>query len=213
VRLVELGASVLAVELGPGLAQRLRARTAGLSVEVVVGDFDTVDVPGGPFDLAVSATAFHWLDAAVALPKLARLLQSQGWLAVWWTHYGPPDQPSDVSIAIDEVCQRHQDLDGPSAPWVLDVDTVSAGLAEGGYFGVADVEFINWETTHTAAELRRLFLTHSTTLALELDTRAALLDDLEAMVNDRFGGTITREYVTPLYIVRRRESTAPTTTP
>jgi SAM-dependent methyltransferase len=205
VPVLRLGAHVVGVELGPRLAARLRARTTGLPLDVVVGDFESVDVPGGPFDLAVSATAFHWLDPALALPKIAGLLQSDGWLALWWTHFGPlPGDTTEASVAIDEVCRRYEGLEGPTAPWVLDVDHVRSSLTDGRHFEVTDVELIEWDATHTGPELRDLSASHSPVLALEPETRAALLDDLESLVDERFGGSITRQYVTPIYIARRR---------
>jgi SAM-dependent methyltransferase len=39
----------------------------------------------GPFDLIVSATAFHWVDSGVGLAKAARLLRPGGWLALLTT--------------------------------------------------------------------------------------------------------------------------------
>jgi SAM-dependent methyltransferase len=39
----------------------------------------------GPFDLIVSATAFHWVDPGVGLAKAARLLRPGGWLALLTT--------------------------------------------------------------------------------------------------------------------------------
>jgi SAM-dependent methyltransferase len=205
VRLVELGARVVAVELGAGLAGRLRERTEGMPVEVVVGDFDMVDVPGGPFDLAVSATAFHWLDRAVALPKIWRLLRPGGWLALWWTAFGNPAHPSAAADAIGAVCDRYYDQSDLSMPYVLDTDTRAAEIAEGSLFEVVHADVIDWSMTHSAEELRRLFLTHSPVQALEPGRRLAMLDDLEAMVRDQFGGRVTRHYLSPMYLARRRQ--------
>ncbi|WP_232521334.1 methyltransferase domain-containing protein [Micromonospora phaseoli] len=66
------GASVLAVELGGRLAARLRTNLAGYDVTVIEGGSATVPLPAHPFDLAVCATAFHWLD---------RLRRGGGWPA------------------------------------------------------------------------------------------------------------------------------------
>jgi hypothetical protein len=38
-------------------------------VEVRTGDFEDFPLPEGTFDLAVLATAFHWLDPDVAYLK------------------------------------------------------------------------------------------------------------------------------------------------
>jgi SAM-dependent methyltransferase len=200
-RLVELGANVVAVEAGATLAERLRARTKGLPVRVVVGDFRTVDVPRRPFELAVAATSLHIL--ADALAKVASLLTPDGWLAAWWTHFGRPDRSTPVSVAIDEICERHQGPRVPTSERALEVDNIVGWLTTGGYFEVVHVEVVEWEMTHTAGELRRLFATLSATLALEPAARTAFLDEVEAMVNGRFGGAVSRQYLTPVYLAKR----------
>jgi hypothetical protein len=92
----------------------------------------------------------------------------------------------------------------PTSERALDIENIVHWLTTGDYFQVVHVEVVEWEMTHTAAELRRLFATLSATLALEPVARAAFLDELEAVVNDRFGGTVTRQYLTPVYLAKRR---------
>jgi ubiquinone/menaquinone biosynthesis C-methylase UbiE len=68
---------MLCVELGENLAALARDNAAEYPrVQVVTGDFEKIPVPQGVFDLLVCATAFHWLDPAVAYPKAAQALKS-----------------------------------------------------------------------------------------------------------------------------------------
>ncbi|MEU0077263.1 methyltransferase domain-containing protein [Micromonospora tulbaghiae] len=96
--LVAAGASVLAVELGGRLAARLRTNLAGRDVTVIEGDFATVALPDGTFDLAVCATAFHWLD------RLRRCGGWPGWSgrAEDWRCGGP----SSVTPTAARPCAR-----------------------------------------------------------------------------------------------------------
>src|SRR5262249_28261601 len=90
-RLVASGATVTAVEPSEDLASLLRARVA--RIDVVVSTFEDAELLQGTCDLVVSATAFHWVDPDVALPKIAAILRPGGWLALWWNVFGDPDEP------------------------------------------------------------------------------------------------------------------------
>ena len=77
--LARRGYEILRVEFGENLAATARRNLAAYpGVEVRTGDFEETPVPEGSFDLLVSATAFHWLDPAVAYPKAARSLRPGG---------------------------------------------------------------------------------------------------------------------------------------
>ncbi|WBB56311.1 methyltransferase domain-containing protein [Verrucosispora sp. WMMD573] len=104
--LVAAGASVLAVELGGRLAARLRTNMAGHDVTVIEGDFATVPLPAHPFDLAVCATALHWLGAGAAVRRLARLVRPGGGLAVWWTVFGAPERSPPWRADLNALYRR-----------------------------------------------------------------------------------------------------------
>lgn len=70
-----------AIDLGPSMVAAAERNVADPLVRFDVCTFE--DFAGtGPFDLIVSATAFHWVDPAIGLAKCARLLRSGGWLAL-----------------------------------------------------------------------------------------------------------------------------------
>jgi 16S rRNA A1518/A1519 N6-dimethyltransferase RsmA/KsgA/DIM1 with predicted DNA glycosylase/AP lyase activity len=63
--LARRGYRVLCVELGENLAAVARRNLKPYPrVEVRTADFEGFPLPEGAFDLAVSATAFHWLNPA-----------------------------------------------------------------------------------------------------------------------------------------------------
>src|SRR5262245_50632003 len=77
--LLERGYRITAIELSSSLAAVLRAGF-GERVSVHVGDFERFR-SADAFDLVFSATAFHWIDPAVALLRVADVLRPGGALA------------------------------------------------------------------------------------------------------------------------------------
>ena len=78
-RLAGSAARVVAVEPSQALVEQLRANMGTVGVlEVVVAPFEDVVLSPGSFDLVVAATAFHWLDPEVALPKIGSVLRPGG---------------------------------------------------------------------------------------------------------------------------------------
>src|SRR5439155_966380 len=61
-----------------------------------------------------------------------------------------------------------------------------------------------WEGHHDPAQVRTLFSTFSSWIALPAERREPLLDDLETLARDDFGGVVVRPYRTSLRVRRRR---------
>lgn len=75
--LLAAGAHVVAVEPGKNVAAILTTTHACDRLEVMVADFETADLSGG-FDLAVAATALHWLDPVTSTKKIGELVRPVG---------------------------------------------------------------------------------------------------------------------------------------
>lgn len=85
--LAELGCQIVAVEFGPRMAAIARRKLADFpSVTVDIAPFEDWPLPDEGFDLVLSATAFHWLDPAVRVTKIAQALRPNGALAIIATH-------------------------------------------------------------------------------------------------------------------------------
>src|SRR5215210_5324503 len=73
------GYRILCVELGENMAAVARHNLHRYpQAEVRSGNFEEWPLREGAFDLAISATAFHWLDPEVAYPKVAGTLGEGG---------------------------------------------------------------------------------------------------------------------------------------
>jgi len=77
------GLRVTAVEPDPAMAAVLRRTTGGLDVEVVPATLETYVPPDDPYDLLLSASAWHWTDPAVRWDRAAALLRPGGTVALF----------------------------------------------------------------------------------------------------------------------------------
>ena len=60
--LLARGASVLAIEIGPATAAKLRSNLLSDRLSVRVGDFEVMEIAAGEADAVFSATAYHWIS-------------------------------------------------------------------------------------------------------------------------------------------------------
>ena len=86
--LARRGCELIGVELSPRLAAVARRKTAHFAdVSIDVAAFEDWPLPAEPFDVVVSATAFHWIDPEVRVTKAADALRPGGVLATVATHH------------------------------------------------------------------------------------------------------------------------------
>src|SRR5437764_2919366 len=212
-RLLDHGASVVAVELSPEFAALLEAKYAERSFTVAVGPFEDVALDPASFDLVVAATSFHWVPTEVGLRRCAELLRPGGWLALWWNYFGDPDRPDPFRQALtpifEELAPSLVDVFPGAAfmagahPYVLDAPARVAEIDATGHFGPVRCETIPWTGRHTGAELRAMFATFSPCLALPEGQRAVVLDAIEHLAGETFPGVVERPYLTRMYLARR----------
>lgn len=195
--LLARGAEVTAVEPGAAFARRLAER---FDLTVVNDFFEHVELDDSSFDLAVSATAFHWVDHEVAFPKLRHALRAGGWVVLAWNRFYDPDRPVEFTAASKTIMDRH--LPGyrgslgnaEYAPW-------SRSLADAGFVDVDELR-MPWARTETTDVTVARFLTHSGPLSLDHEAKAALATDLRRMCDEQFGGVIEQSYVTISHVGR-----------
>lgn len=104
VQFADRAADVLAVEPDTRMAEL--ARRKGIRTEVAT--FETWEPQGRRFDIVVFAASFHWVDPAVALPKVRELLTERGRLAMMWNRLRPVGPlASRIVDVIDDYSDGH----------------------------------------------------------------------------------------------------------
>jgi SAM-dependent methyltransferase len=205
--MIRLGAHVTAVEPGAQLAAQLRKRTSADDVDVVLSTFEDAVLPAASFDIVAAATAYHWVDARQGATKCASVVRDHGWVALWWTIWGDPQRPDpfhDAFLPILEAKAPHlvEDAAGPAA-YERDIAARAAYLPETGAFDAPRRFAWQWEGVHDPVAIRRLCGTFAGWIALPEPLRSELLDDIERLAQDEFGGVARRPYQTILYLSQR----------
>jgi len=176
-QLADRGMALTAIDLGPAMVAVARKRLDDRHVHWWVGPFEEFDAGGETFALVVSATAFHWIDPAVALPRAADLLRRGGWLAVMST-FEHCDEP--LETALRAVWMRHTGAttwqEPPPAPWV--VGPIQASPR----FGDPVVHSYTERRTMAPGTVVDLERTRATYLDFDAPTQAAFTADATALV-------------------------------
>jgi SAM-dependent methyltransferase len=156
--LVDLGATVTAVEPDPRLAEYLATVMEGEPVKVIVSSFEDAQLADDRFDVAVAAMSFHWVDQRVGLAKLGRVVRRGGWAALWWTVFGDPERPDPFHEATRRMLEEHGAL-APShrPPFELDVAERTSDLANRAGLVDVEAELIRWTCRLDTAAIRALY--------------------------------------------------------
>ncbi|MBY8859398.1 class I SAM-dependent methyltransferase [Nocardia sp. CA2R105] len=192
--MLQAGASVTAIEPGPALAARLRHRWPDTTI--YIDNAETVPLPTATFDLAVAATAAHWFELGIVLPRLHRTLVPNGHFAVWRNVFGDPAAPvTKFRQQVAEITAHRSDQAPPRRPAELDTDTWVERLTSSGHFITTHVEQFSWTIELSTEQIHDLFTTFSNWNAAEVDQAAQAVADL--------GGYVVEHYYTPLIILQR----------
>lgn len=210
VPLAERGCRITAVELGAAMAAVARRNLAGFeTVEIVTADFETWPLPEEPFDAVVSATAFHWIDPAVRMARAADALRPGGALAVVATQHVAGGS-EEFFIEVQNCYERFDPATPPGLrpPAAADIDTSDHAdeVARSGRFGPVVFRRYEWDLTYTTAEYLQVLRTYSGHRALPPEARQGLLECIAGLVDRRYGGRVTKRYLTELRVSRTAPS-------
>jgi len=199
--LLDFGATVHAVEIGPAMAAKLREVVRSNNLTVTVGDFEEVPNAGNSgYDCVFSATAYHWIAPAAQLDRPAELLKPGGVVAI--VDLIQVDSPTDHGFfaAAQPIYERYgQHHKGPPSPQRNDVDgPIRAELEADDRFEHVAVRRYDWDQTYTAAQYRDLMMSVSPILLMEAPAQQQLLDAMEAFIREDFADCVVRPLVAAL---------------
>ena len=113
-RLLDLGAQVTAVEPNRALADYL-ITALGAAVTVRNETLEESDLPTQAFDLATASSSFHWIEEDAGLMKIYAALRPGGFVALWWTLFGPGEGWTRSRTRSEEQCTESAPPTGSSS--------------------------------------------------------------------------------------------------
>jgi len=171
-QMIERGAELLAVE--PDARMAAVAQAKGIPVEIAT--FEQWDPAGRTFDRAVFAASFHWVDPAVALPKIRGVLDGGGKLALIWNRLRPTNP---TRAEFESIYRDYMDIEthrGDGNP-----NEIADRLAAAG-FAVTQRRYPH-DLHYSAQQWIDIAFTFSPQLLLAADKAA----ELRARLADRIG--------------------------
>jgi SAM-dependent methyltransferase len=194
--------------LGENLVAVARRNLAAYpQVEVCTGAFEDWQVELSAFDLVISATAFHWIDPAISYRKAAQALKPDGVIGLFWTLHVQRVEKEGFFEAVHEVYQREAPelaRDDDSLRPINEVQNTSKEIEKTGLFGEVAIRQYRWDVTYDAADYIRLVNTYSDYRSLDRAVRKRLYQGIADLIDTRFGGSITKNYLTVLYVAHRK---------
>lgn len=207
VELAARGCRITAVEAGPRMAAIARRNLAGgAEAEVVTARFESWPLPPEPYDAVVSATAFHWIDPAVRMTRAADALRPGGALAVVRSQH-VRGGTEEFFVEVQRCYERFdpQTPPGLRPPSAADVDGSDhvEEVMRSGRFGPTVLRRHEQDLTYTTSAYLDLLRTYSGHRALPEPARNGLLGCVEALIEGRYGGRVTKRYLIELAVSHR----------
>jgi SAM-dependent methyltransferase len=197
---LDRGCEVIGVEPDARMAALAERR----GVNIVVAPFESWTAPDDPFDLVVSAQAWHWVDQDIGPTAAAEVLRPGGRLALLSNGY----EQVFVRDELDAVYRKYgsQIIDktfvlGRPAPTLGSAHAVPIEAC--GCFGPVEEQSFRWRRTYARDEWLDQLPTHSDHRSLRPDTLSTLLEQVGAVI-DANGGALTIRHTTELLLAVRR---------
>jgi SAM-dependent methyltransferase len=147
--------------------------------------------PRRSVELIASFNAWHWVEPAVAVDRVAQLIKPGGYLALIWTEV--------VSWGQEPFEERLAEVFG--APWEKRIDHVDASMqpvrddARFDDFEVRHHQFVRRLDAATFVAVTKTYGGHRTDEQYQI---------IERIINDEFEGEIEKVEDAALYLARRR---------
>lgn len=201
--LVALGARVVAVELGPGMAAVLRREVP--QAEVVVSAFEDWAAPAGSVDLVACFTAWHWMDPATRAAKAADVLRLGGALATVTTQHVRTADDDAFAVEVQRCYAAWDPTFDPDSflPTADEVRPAYDEVDASPLFEPAVRLRYLQQRAYTTASFVALLATYSPNRAMPPERRDGLLGCIGDLVDRRFSGRITRTSLHELRLARR----------
>lgn len=203
---VNLGYSqITAVEPGENLADLTRNKFRDKpGVTIINSPFEDWHHQGTRFKLAISGTAFHFIQPQEAgYRKVHDLLNDQGSAAFFWTVHIPSF--NEIYNEIRDIYRKYApELDDSRNPSLEQIIEERSHLTlQGDLFNELEVKQYQWEDTYAVSDYISLLNTNSRHRLIPENVRHDLFRGIKEVI-DEHGGTIVKPQAVVLFLARKR---------
>ena len=202
--LAERGYRIIGVELGHDMAAVVRHKLAAFSnVDIQLASFEDWQPPAEPFDLVLSATAFHWLDPDIRFQKTASVLKDRGHLAiVKYHHIAGGDQSffDQVQLCYEQYKPHSKQL---QLPRIENMYPDTEELVQCGLYERPVIRRYVMEETYNRQQYLDLLATYSDHRTLEPLTRQRLFECIGTLIDNDYDGKVRKCYLHELILARK----------
>ncbi|MFI1990433.1 class I SAM-dependent methyltransferase [Actinoplanes sp. NPDC020271] len=156
------GLDVVAVDPSDGMLGELRRAVPEVGTHV--GTAENIPLPDASVDVVLVAQAWHWVDPALAVPEIARVLTPGGRLGLIWNLR---DERTDWVKRLGTIIGREERRETTVGP----------------PFGPIRADTFGWTHTVQPDELLDLVASRSRVILLPKDERAALLAQVRQLTS------------------------------
>ena len=165
-QLRERGFDVVAVEPSRGMREQLAAELP--DVTLLAGTAEAIPLDDHTVDAVLVAQAWHWIDPALAVPEVARVLAPGGWLGLIWNIR---DEREAWVAQLGRIMHAHGDEDtGVPSPVI------------GPPFGAIRRHEVGWTYRLSGEALVDLVASRSYVITLPEAERAAILREVRDLI-------------------------------
>ncbi len=195
---------ITAVELGPRMARRC-AQNLRAFPKVAVHNcaFEQWPIEAEAYDLAVSASAFHWIPAGIGFRRVAQALKPERHLALIWV-FGE-DQKDPLSLALHQTYQQFGLKPWRPRPPEVRIQRQVKRIENSGLFGPVAVRRYPGSQEYSADSYIALLRTMSDHAILSNPTRHRLFQLIREIFTYH-GGTYTRHFISVLLLAAKRRA-------
>src|SRR5580693_7362279 len=165
--LVGAGLKVTAVEPSAGMREELAAAVP--AAVVLAGTAEKIPLADASVDAVVVAHAWHWFDAALAVPEIARVLVPGGTLSLVWNMR---DETEPWAATLGAIMHRHSAQAIDTSPEV------------GAPFGPPERMEVRWRQPATRQEVLDLVASRSYVITMPDQERSQLLGEVAELLAD-----------------------------
>lgn len=197
--------NITCIELNQNLAESTREKfKEKTNVRVINSPFEEWQSDESNFELAISATAFHFIQTQqFGYRKVFELLRARGSIAFFWTIHVPSFD--DIFNHIRESYIKYApNLDDSNSLTIEDIINERSELTlKDGLFEHLIVKQYRWNDTYTAEEYVSLLNTNSRHRILSSEVRVQLFESIKNTI-DQYGGTLIKPQAVALFLARKK---------